>query len=582
MSRRYLTPCLLIAVLLAACLGAPARETTLATMDRALDQVWHVASPAAGRVAYLQLDGGRVRLVVNGTPGPAYNAIPQDSVIFSPNGQHLVYLGIDGRQKYVVHDGKAVGPYDDVAHESLPTLGGELMEELPAVEAAEFAAQFIFSPDSRYLAFAARRGDSWRLVVAGKESQPYDEVGLPLFSPDGAKLACVVTTGTRQSLLLGGKSITEADAVLEPQFSLDSRRLACKVKIGDERAIVVDGVREPLYPAVSGFTFSPDGTHYAYVGHRREGQVLVVDGKETGSYPMIIAPPRFSPAGNRVACVIAEGDTQRVVVDGTPGPVCGRILSLPVFSPDGTRVAYAASQQKGYCVVVDGVVGKEYLTVGAPVFSADGKRVAYLATQNELAVAVVNGQESTAFDTFPAVAMYPGEVTPQPLLCLLPGDHLLFAGVREGKTYVVLDGKAYGPYGSVRRVCWSPDGARVAFIARQPVEVGTSEQVVVNGEAGPLFTQVADGSLGFSPDGARLAYIGIRDGKHRAVVNGTLGLPYHTILGSRLVFDPAGVRYLAFSVDRVEKVKTKLVGDETIETDVIKSARIVQVTEERK
>ena len=68
--------------------------------------------------------------------------------------------------QYIVLDGKRGRTYDGISIGALA-----------------------FSADSRHLAYAARRGDHWRIVVDGREQQPFDGIGALRYSPDSAHLA---------------------------------------------------------------------------------------------------------------------------------------------------------------------------------------------------------------------------------------------------------------------------------------------------------------------------------------------------------------------------------------------------------
>ena len=51
------------------------------------------------------------------------------------------------------------------------------------------AGSLTVTPDSRRVAYVARRGGKWLVVVDGVEGKEYDAIGAPLFSPDGQRVA---------------------------------------------------------------------------------------------------------------------------------------------------------------------------------------------------------------------------------------------------------------------------------------------------------------------------------------------------------------------------------------------------------
>lgn len=104
-------------------------------------------SPDGRRVAYGANSKGKSVVVVDGTEGTGYSQLA-GSIVFSPDGRRMAYQGVNEdrgmRWWYVIVDGKELGPYDGLNHMS-------------------------FSPDGDHFAYAARMGDSWSVVLDGKE-----------------------------------------------------------------------------------------------------------------------------------------------------------------------------------------------------------------------------------------------------------------------------------------------------------------------------------------------------------------------------------------------------------------------------
>ena len=133
---------------------------------------------------------------------------------------------------------------------------------------------------------------------------------------------------------------------------------------------------------------------------------------------------------------------------------------------------------------------------------------------------------------------------------------------------IVLTGTVYGDPAKVRRaervqeqrVCRVPDsafdwtvsgdGLHVAFgMERAPfgLERRSRQFVLVDGEAGPSFDLIGRGSLIFSPEGGRLAYVGGNADRLYVVVDGEAGRGYDGIAKRGVVFSSDGrrVAYLA-------------------------------------
>ena len=91
--------------------------------------------------------------------------------------------------------------------------------------------------------------------------------------------------------------------------------------------------------------------------------------------------------------------------------------------------------------------------------------------------------------------------------------HIAFTVKTSGGEFVMVDGVARKTYTSILRlplteagvqqqIKFSPDGLRVAYVARR----GERFLVVVDGKEGPEYERIRVGALSFSPDSRRLAY----------------------------------------------------------------------------
>lgn len=385
---------------------------------------------------------------------------------------------------------------------------------------------FLFSPDGGRLAYSARVGQRWVMVVDGKVGKEYDSVGPPHFSADGKHLGYVAHRGKQACVVVDGQETGWYPAIspVLPVYGWERGARA----LADRDAPVV---------------YSPDG-RFAFVARKkaqgkREREVAVVGGKESPAYD-IVRTVEFSPNGKRVAYVGRVGERSRVVVDGQPGPEFAEVTSSPVFSPDGRRLAYVASDGNRQFVVADGKKGAPYNEVDALslVFSPDGKHLAYVATVGEKQCVVVDGKPGPRYDR---VGDPYGTLT-APIL-YSPDGRLAYRAQRGEQHYVVIAGKESGPYEEIgySHPLFSPDGKHVAFAAQK----GERWRVVLDGVEGPEYPRVFGDTLVFSKDG-RLAYAASRDdGTSVVVAAGQEGKPYAWT--SQPVFNPDGKRlaYLA-------------------------------------
>lgn len=359
-----------------------------------------------------------------------------------------------------------------------------------------------------------------------------------------------------------------------PVFSEDGSAMAYAARKGTEWLWVVNGVEGPSYPELTptSFAFSADGTHHAYVVIPRFRQAaLIADGKvqAEGKWDGIMpwdAAPVFSADGKRLAFVEADRSKHlmRVNLDGEDGPwhpgiamyrspAFGAFIANAIpgptveerarptafnlrFSADGRRLAYGTFTDDGKAImVVDGKAGEPHEVMGFDsLFSPDGRLHAYMARdQNQYRIF------ASGSPPLPVDAMYDWSLTSSP-----DGRHLAFAGIREGKKAIWLDGKAVPmdvtmiDYGNTLPIVFSPDSRRLAFSVKSEEGI----HWVVDGKAGPASKIGAGMALSFSSDSRHFAFMSIQDthGAANIVVDGVVRATY-TPVASGPVFRNDGV-----------------------------------------
>jgi hypothetical protein len=84
------------------------------------------------------------------------------------------------------------------------------------------AQPFLFSPDSKRVAYVAKVGEKrfnvsekWSAVVDGKEKQAYDGIGGLIFSPDSRHMAYVAGAGAKQFVVVDGKEGKRYDGLVK-------------------------------------------------------------------------------------------------------------------------------------------------------------------------------------------------------------------------------------------------------------------------------------------------------------------------------------------------------------------------------
>ena len=83
----------------------------------------------------------------------------------------------------------------------------------------------VFSPDGKRVAYSARKGGRWFVVVDGQAGPEYDGImaGTPVFSPDGKRLAYVPEKGGKWLVVVDGQEGPTYDMTGHLAFSRKTR-----------------------------------------------------------------------------------------------------------------------------------------------------------------------------------------------------------------------------------------------------------------------------------------------------------------------------------------------------------------------
>jgi Tol biopolymer transport system component len=362
-------------------------------------------SPDGKRVAYAAKRDERWSLVVDGQAGAQYDDIEVGSPVFSPDSKRIAFVAKVGGRYSIVVDGQAGAEYDEIlnpargcradgykgARNYYCTFGLSIFFFRPWMAAVQptnyttLGAAPVFSPDSKRVAYAARNGKRWSVVVDGQVGAEFDRIpGLPVFSPDSKRFAYTGLLGKQGRLVVDGKDVgLDYDQSGSPVFSPDGKGLAYLAERGKQSFVVVDG--QPCL-GLGGYVggpvvFSPDGKRLTYLAGRKKQAFFMVDGQPVAEYigfgPLL--SPRISPDGKHMAYVAdvspREGSKKEVVEDGQVVAM-NYHFGAPNFSPDSKHLAYVAGStyEKGMSVVVDGKAsgGYQYVLNGSPSFGPDG------------------------------------------------------------------------------------------------------------------------------------------------------------------------------------------------------------------
>ena len=394
------------------------------------------------------------------------------SVWVSPDGQRLAYKAKKGKKWVVVVDDVEGQEYDEI-------LG--LLK---------------FSPDGKRFMYAGRRGDKFVMVVDGMESKEYDGIFNYFFTPDSHRHVIVamraIASGRPKFIIVtDGSEGPEYDEIR--QSSLEGQRIAYSARRGKKWVLVKDSIESQEFEEFGWrMAFSPDSQRFAYSAKHEGKWKVIVDGAEKGDYEAVRPfgsaeqPAFFSADGQRVAYAAKRGGMWFAVIDGVEGPPYDFIEGdSSQFSPDSQRVIYTAMKGEKWRVVLDGVEGKGYDRVAPVQFSPDGRKIAYIAMQEGRLFLVTNGIEGPKYQA-PARSYWSDiRFSPdsQRVAYLIPGFR---------KLKVVMDGKESREYHRINDHhlgpdTFSPDGRHVAFMAA----LGRRWRVVVDGIEGKVYDAIA-------------------------------------------------------------------------------------------
>lgn len=330
-------------------------------------------------------------------------------IVFSPDGQKVVYSAGRGGKEHVFFEGSRGTSYDKVkflilSHDNrriayVARSEGKEFIVVDGVEGKRYRAvdDPVFSPDSRVVAYGAEKDRKWHIVIGDKESPGTDMLYMePVFSADSSFVTSIeqdFTTGKSVRIVSSTdmkqiKRGIEYDWIGSVAVSPDKARIAHGVRTENKRFVIVsdftsveDGETGAPYDNVSHVTISPDGRRIAYFAVRGGHTFIVIGDRETRfTADDILFPPVFSPDGTKVAVGATRQGKGLIILDGKDGQLYDAV-SRPVFSPDGSRMLYRAGKEGKWVTILadeEGRLIREYLfdgVINPPVFSPDGKSI---------------------------------------------------------------------------------------------------------------------------------------------------------------------------------------------------------------
>jgi len=506
----------------------------------------YVLSPAGARIAYAGLKGTRLVVTVDGVEGPVFDELytaqgqsfvaqpnvlvarstsggmgadPLAPVLFSPDGAHYAYVGRQGNECVVIHDGKEVArvPRERMSLNygtlTLSPDGGAVyfMEmDRPASGNAKWrlnvggkpgpwssnnhGMNIMFNADgSRHAYNAAGDADTRTqvLVVDGKVAS-YAGTN-PVFTADGKSLLTVSTAtaaNPKPAVLVNGKPAFTAlsvDKIIPAPVGGRWGAIARTKLEGYTQvpAFFLDGKEVPGTEGAQAAWFSADGKHYAVACQNMAARsmFMVVDGKVHREYQGIGVDPNFiwwTPDGSKFIYTVTAGGRPFLIVNEEEIPITMLIgqKNKITMAQSGGRYGYGLrdGSNRIHSLVVDGVNGLPEGTRpydDSLVFSPDGSRYGFFAgpaMRNEMSTLVLDGAVQDGVTPGYFANWVAGALVSPSFAFSGDGKHVAWIGRSGGaqRNGLYMDGKLVAP--DTRAVFYptfTPDNAHFYWVEEQ-------------------------------------------------------------------------------------------------------------------
>ena len=393
--------------------------------------------------------------------------LPKYDIVVSEQGRGAAYIADQDGKQVVVHNGSPGDRYDTISHLTI-------------------------SPDGQHVSYSVTLGNYVQMVSDGVQSMPFVDVYDAVYSPDSRHVAYLAEgRDLMMQIVLDGKPVEIARNVVSGNslFSKDSAKLLYQTR----------------------------------TGNGREAHLVIYDLK-TGKKVQINCLDTvvvMNTAKDRVAAVATAGDKQQVIDFPVADPehvhksgVYDAVSSVTIGGDDKT-VAFVGDKGKHRYLVLNGkedpLPDDMVIYDSPPVIQPDLKGAGIILSSRErYDNYYIFHQTSRMGGTKPI--RY--GLIQEPVYCRQNGT-LAYAAMRDGKYFIVLNGKEGPAFDAVVSLKISPDGTKLIYRARE----GAKRFVVVADVQGkehrrqPAYEMVFVPV--FTPDGKAIAY-GVKDGSQLA------------------------------------------------------------------
>ena len=334
-----------------------------------------------------------MRLIIDDRNSPDFNFIDKESIIYSPDGRHISYIGRQAIRK-TKPGSRNVGYYMVIDHTSGPKFGSIYYSN-----STIRLNQMLITDDGPKALYFVESQDNGGKVVLQSPDGSVEQLPITanpksvVMTEDSKHWACVRMTSSKKSknykVYLDGELIASYDGELIKNLTIspDGKRSAFTGVSGNLVQPVIDGKVGLDYAEADHYTFSPDGKRLAFVVKTRNDRkpFLVLDGKEYGPYKNV-GHIVFSPDSRQAAWAAKVNDyNMRAFLEGQSGPdIRNPGISWVGFSPADGQLVYMAgsvdsSGRDDSRVVYLGLAGeKSFPAASNPQVIDGGKHLAFV------------------------------------------------------------------------------------------------------------------------------------------------------------------------------------------------------------
>ena len=297
-------------------------------------------SPDGVHTVYRASVDGVAFVVFDGVVGPHFEEITSPRILWSRRGNRWAYSARLGENDFAV----AGGPDGHAP-------------QLPSPYSIVHLSGDVWSENGRRFVYVAERANRQFAVIDGIEQAEYDEVSAASvkISLDGSRVAYAARRGRVWCLVVDGEELAKTAWPVLAYLSPDGRHLAWAERRDDRERVVADGEPHKWYDGIGGIRFCPDGK-VVYPARDLDDAVIVVGGETVARRRQTwVSVVDCTPDGRH----IIEYATRRLsraeflIIDGTEGPESEWVSSCE-FAPGSDTYAYLAGRGGKWSAVVGG------------------------------------------------------------------------------------------------------------------------------------------------------------------------------------------------------------------------------------